>query len=47
MRVLVIEDENLAAKRLIKLIQEELPEAELIGNLDTVTASVHWLETNP
>lgn len=47
MRVLVIEDENLAAKRLIKLIQEELPEAELIGNLDTVTAAVHWLETNP
>lgn len=46
MRILIIEDENLAAKRLVKLIKEHLPDSEIFGNLDTVTASVNWLQTN-
>ncbi|HEV7382113.1 MAG TPA: LytTR family DNA-binding domain-containing protein [Dyadobacter sp.] len=47
MRILIIEDENLAAKRLVKLIREYIPEAQIFGNLDTITASVQWLENNP
>ncbi len=46
MRILIIEDENLAAKRLVKLIKEHLPDSEIFGNLDTVKASVNWLQTN-
>jgi DNA-binding LytR/AlgR family response regulator len=47
MKILVIEDENLAAKRLIALVKEQLPEAQIFGNLDTVTSSVEWLKNNP
>ena len=46
MKILIIEDENLAAKRLIKLVQELLPDAEIFGNLDTIIASVEWLKNN-
>jgi len=47
MKILIIEDENLAAKRLIKLVKEEIPDCEIFGNLDTVVASVEWLKNNP
>jgi DNA-binding LytR/AlgR family response regulator len=47
MKILIIEDENLAAKRLIQLVKEQLPESEVFGNLDTVKASVDWLRHNP
>lgn len=47
MKILIIEDENLAAKRLIQLIKEQIPDCEIFGNLDTVTASVEWLKNNP
>ena len=47
MQILIIEDENLAAKRLIKLVKEQLPDAVIHGNLDTVTAAVNWLQNNP
>jgi len=46
MKILIIEDENLAARRLIKLVKELLPEAEIFGNLDTIVASVEWLKNN-
>jgi DNA-binding LytR/AlgR family response regulator len=47
MRILIIEDENLAARRLVKLIRDILPDCDISGNLDTVTAAVDWLNTNP
>ncbi|MCE7041706.1 LytTR family DNA-binding domain-containing protein [Dyadobacter sp. CY312] len=47
MKILIIEDENLAAKRLITLIKTHLPEAQIFGNLDTITSSVDWLQSNP
>lgn len=46
MKILIIEDENLAARRLIKLVKDLLPEAEIFGNLDTIVASVEWLKNN-
>lgn len=47
MRILIIEDENMAARRLIKLINDIIPDCEIFGNLDTVTSSVEWLNNNP
>lgn len=47
MQILIIEDENPAAKRLIKLVKEQLPDSEIHGNLDTITASVDWLKNHP
>jgi len=46
MKILIIEDENLAAKRLITLVKQQLPDCEIYGNLDTVTSAVDWLENN-
>jgi two-component system response regulator LytT len=47
MKVLIIEDENAAARRLEKLLQEVAPEAEIVGRLDSVEASVEWFQANP
>lgn len=47
MKILLIEDEKPAANRLSKLLQEHFPEAELIGNLDTVSRTIRWLGENP
>ncbi|MCF0054236.1 LytTR family DNA-binding domain-containing protein [Dyadobacter sp. CY356] len=47
MRILIIEDENMAARRLIKLINDSIPDCEIFGNLDTVTSAVDWLNHNP
>lgn len=46
MRVLIIEDESAAARRLAKLIQEVEPAAEIIGQLDSVESAVKWHEQN-
>lgn len=46
MRILLIEDEKPAAARLSKLLLAYFPEAELIGNLDTVSRAVRWFEEN-
>ena len=47
MKILLVEDEELAATRLAQLVKEIEPEAEIYGPLDTVTATVAHLETNP
>ncbi len=47
MKILIIEDESPAARRLIKLIQELEPHAEILGPLDSVESCLKWLESNP
>jgi DNA-binding LytR/AlgR family response regulator len=47
MKILIIEDEKPAARRLMQLITEKLPDTEILGNLDSVTASVAWFNKNP
>lgn len=42
-KVLIIEDEPLAAKRLIRLLNQLAPDIEVLDILDTVKASVEWL----
>lgn len=46
MRILIIEDESQAAKRMQSLVKEVMPSAEIVGTLDTVKKSVHWFQSN-
>ncbi|GAA4470129.1 LytTR family DNA-binding domain-containing protein [Nibrella saemangeumensis] len=46
MKVLIVEDEPLAAKRLESLVQEVEPEAEVMDRLESVRALVRWWQTN-
>lgn len=45
MRVLIIEDERPAAKRLTKLVKNIRPNMEVVEVLDSVESAVGWLET--
>jgi len=47
MKVLIIEDELQAAKRLETLIREIVADAQILATLDTVKRSVAWLKNNP
>jgi two-component system LytT family response regulator len=47
MNILIIEDENAAARRLQKLISELEPTARILDHLDSVEATVLWLQANP
>ena len=47
MRVLLIEDEKLAASRLQKLIEVALPQAVVEGPLPSVKKAVEWFSRNP
>jgi two-component system response regulator LytT len=47
MKILIIEDEQAAARRLEKLLLEIAPESEILDRLDSVEASVEWLQQHP
>jgi two-component system LytT family response regulator len=47
MKILIIEDENAAARRLEKLLAEVAPESVVVQRLDSVESSVLWLQSNP
>jgi DNA-binding LytR/AlgR family response regulator len=47
MKVLVIEDEPQAAKRLESLIAALEPQAEVLNKIDTVKNAVLWIKSNP
>lgn len=46
MKILIIEDEKPAANRLMQLAKVQLPEAEFIGNLESITSASKWLGNN-
>lgn len=46
MRILIIEDEHYASKRLKSLIEQELPDANILEIIDTVEESVLWLSSH-
>jgi len=46
MKVLVVEDEKSAAKRLLKLLKDIDPDIEVIGIIDTVKAAAAWFGKN-
>jgi len=47
MRILIIEDENPAAQRLLSLLKIHFPSAGFEGNLDSVRSALSWLSENP
>src|SRR6476660_473571 len=47
MRVLIIEDEELAQKKLQKTLATVDSTAEVVGVANSIRASVNWLESNP
>lgn len=47
MRILIVEDEAAAFNRLVKLLTEVAPEAEVVANTTSVAATVQWLTDNP
>ncbi|MFN3530686.1 MAG: LytR/AlgR family response regulator transcription factor [Bacteroidia bacterium] len=47
MRILLIEDEELAAERLSMLLQQYDPAIQILDVLDSVKGSVQWLNTHP
>ena len=47
MKVVIIEDEAPASRRLQKLINEIDVNTEVLVVLDSIEASVQWLEQNP
>ncbi|TAE40743.1 MAG: DNA-binding response regulator [Runella slithyformis] len=47
MKILIIEDEPLAARRMESLVRAVLPEAIVLGKLESIRASVKWFENNP
>jgi DNA-binding LytR/AlgR family response regulator len=46
MKILVIEDEKLASDRLIKMIKEVEPSAEILDTLVSIRSSVEWLKAH-
>jgi len=47
MKVLIIEDEKLAADRLKDLLLQIKPETEILSSLESVEDSINWLAQNP
>ena len=45
-KVLILEDEDAAAKRLQKLVAEILPEAEFLATIESVKQGADWFEHN-
>lgn len=47
MRILLVEDEYQARQNLLAALQPLLPEAKIVGQTDSVSATVDWLGRNP
>lgn len=47
MKILIVEDEELAVKKLRGLLQEVEPEAEIMADLDSIASTVKWVQENP
>lgn len=46
MRVLIIEDEVMAAERMQEMIRDVIPDVELLGILDSISSAARWFEEN-
>ena len=47
MKVLIVEDEELAVKKLQKTLHSVTTDAEVVGITDSIRSSVKWLQENP
>ncbi|MBL7923369.1 MAG: response regulator transcription factor [Bacteroidia bacterium] len=46
MKILIVEDEKIAADRLVKMIRELEPAAEILDTLVSIKSSIEWLSTH-
>lgn len=47
MKILIIEDEELAVKKIRKLLNNVAPVSEIVGEADSIAAAVAWFQSNP
>jgi len=47
MKILIVEDEELAVKKLQKTLATVDPEANVVGTTDSIKSTVQWLKDNP
>lgn len=47
MKAIVVEDEELAAEKLIRYLQKYDPTIEIVAQKDSIESSVNWLQENP
>ena len=47
MQIFIVEDEELAVKKLQKTLQAIDADLEVVGTADSIAASVEWLQSNP
>jgi two-component system LytT family response regulator len=47
MRIVIIEDEEAAVRRLQKLLSQVQPQHQVLATLDSIATSVQWLEEHP
>ncbi len=47
MKILIVEDEAAAVRRLSKMLKEIDPNIEIVEELDSVESAVNWLDKNP
>jgi DNA-binding LytR/AlgR family response regulator len=47
MNIVIIEDEEFAARRLERMINEVDPEIQIIARLESVNGSIEWFRKNP
>ncbi len=47
MKILIIEDEQAAVRRLQKLLNEIDPKTDIVGALSSIESAVEWLQANP
>lgn len=47
MRVLIVEDETAAYENLVDILKEVSYDIEISGNTESVTQTIHWLQSNP
>src|SRR6186713_3287408 len=47
MKIFIVEDEDLAVKKLKKTLQTVDEDAVVVGHADSIKSSVEWLQSNP
>src|SRR6478735_603876 len=47
MKVLIVEDEELAVKKITKTLAAVDDSAEIVGVTDSIISTVNWIESNP
>jgi len=47
MKILIVEDETVAYENLVEIIAEIDPGIEIVGNTESITQTVNWLQNNP